>query len=267
MSVAAALLLAVAAQQPAEPPKEAKSPWHRFELSLGALIADLGSSVQVDAGGLGAVIDIEEVLGLDNSLLQVRAGASYELAPGHRLWLDYVNLDRDATRTIEAEIEFDGTTYPVGTTIRSEFNLQLLNLVYGYSVIHDERVDLAVTFGIHAMQTQLELQGQSVGTSSESFILPIPLPGMRMNVLLAENLYFKQNLEFLWIRVDNFEGLMADVMVGFEWAAFEHVGFGIAYNHLRISLEMEDDDFSGIDFAGSFEFDVSGLLLYTVVYF
>jgi hypothetical protein len=262
--ILAAAASPASAQQPAPPEK---SPWHRFEFSLGALIADISSSAEVQAGGLGAVIDIEQVLGVDESLFQVRAGASYEIAPRHRLWLDYVDLSRDSTKTLETDIEFGDTVYPVGTSVHTEMDLQLVNLVYGYSLIHDDRVDLAVTFGMHGMRTQLELQGQSIGGESERFFLPIPLPGIRMNTLLSPDLYFKLNLEFLWIRVDQFEGLMVDSMVGLEWAAFEHVGFGVAYNHIRIGLEMEDDGFATVDFQGRLDFDVAGFLLYTVLYF
>ena len=265
MSVLIAAVLASALQQPAEPPK---SPWRKFEFTVGAMISDLSSSVEVTTGsGVGGVVDLERALGMEESLTQVRAGMSWEISPGHRLWLDYVNLSRTARRTLSAEIEFDGVTYPVGTSVATDFDLELINLVYGYSVIRDERVDLALTFGIHALETKIELQGESVGTESESFILPIPLPGMRMNILLAKDFYFKQTLEFLWLRFDNFEGLMADVQVGFEWAAFKHLAFGIAYSHLQIALEMEDANFPSVEFEGRFEFDVSGLLLYTTLYF
>jgi hypothetical protein len=232
------------------------------------MIADLNSTAQVlSDAGVGAVVDIESLLGLEESLLQVRLGASYEIAPSHRIWLDYVNLSRHAHKVLTENVEIGGETYPTGTEVETDFDLQLVNLVYGYSVIHDDRVDLALTFGMHGMQTQLELQGQTVGTASEDFFLPIPLPGVRMSVVLAKDLYFKTNLELLWLRIGDFEGLMVDAMVGVEWAAFEHVGFGLAYSNLRIKLDMEDGDFGPINFSGTFEFGVSGILLYTVLYF
>jgi hypothetical protein len=258
----AAVLLAQAA-----PPAD-QIPWRRHEAAIGGYVADLSSSVQVNTdAGVGANVDIEELLGLENTLTQLRLGVSFHLADRHRLTVSATDISRHASKSLTADVDFDGETYPIGTVVDSELNIRLFNLVYGYSVVWDDRVNLAVTFGIHTLRTQVGIESASVGAESEEFTLPIPLPGFRMDVALAKDLYLRQNFEFLWLRFDNFEGLMAEVNIGLEWAAFEHVGFGVAYNHMRINLEMEDSNFPAVDFEGRFEFDFSGFMIYTVVYF
>jgi hypothetical protein len=261
-----ALLAAVLLAQAA--PAADNIPWRRHEAAVGGYVADLSSSVQVNSdAGLGANVDIEELLGLENTLTQLRLGVSFHLGDRHRLAFSATDISRSASKSLTADIEFDGETYPIGTVVDSELNVRLFNVVYGYSVVWDDRVNLAVTFGIHALRTQISLEGQLVGAESEEFTLPIPLPGFRMDVAICKDFYLRQNFEFLWLRFDNFEGLMADVSIGFEWAAFEHVGFGVAYNHMRINLEMQDSNFPAVDFEGRFEFDFSGLMIYTIVYF
>jgi hypothetical protein len=269
----AALLLSSASAFAQDPPKEAPKdppkPWRRGELMIGGYVAELNSNLQVISGtGLGATVDVEEALGLDESLTQYRIQASFLLADRHRLFFDYVDLSRKATRTIDANITIDDTVYPIGTTVDTEFDLQLINMVYGYSLLYDDRMDIGLTFGIHHLRVRFEAESKSgAGAETERFMLPIPLPGFRAMFALTPELFLRQSLEILYLPFDKFQGLYVDTTIALEWTPFKHLGFGLGWNSTRIRMEMEDEDFPRVEFEGKFQYDVAGVMLYTILYF
>ena len=250
---------------PAGPDK----PWRDFELTLGWYISNLSSGVTVkDQSGLGAFIDLEETLSLDTSLSVGRLGAMAALGERHRLHFDFFDLSRKGTTDLTTEIRFDGETYIVGTTVDSRLNLQFFNLAYGYSILQDDRFDIAATLGIHGIRAKISLKDASNNLSeAERFYLPVPMPGLRGTFALTPDLFLKQNLEILWLRVGDYSGFLLDSTTALEYALFSHVGVGVAYNTLNFDLKMDDDAMPGVRFEGEVELRYSGVMLYTVLFF
>ena len=266
MIIAWLALLSQAAAAP-EPAKTTR-PWHDFEFGISGVVADIGSELEVVSGvGVGAVVDGEEALGLDNSIRQMRLWASVALGERHRLKLDFMDLSRDATKTLERDIQIGDTTYTVGTTVTTDLDLQFINLTYAYSILYDDRMDVALTIGIHGLRTKFDIEADTVGAETESFILPIPLPGLSATFALTPDLFLKQNLEILWLRYANFQGMMVDMTFSLEYEIFEHVGIGLGYNTTRIRLDMEEESLPSVDFEGSFEFQFSGFAVYLTFFY
>lgn len=259
-----ALLLQVAA-----PKEEPKLPWRDVEINIGAYLAAVDSRLSVEgSNGVGASIDTEDLLGMDESVLSLRLGASVALAKRHRLHLDFFDLSRSASTTLGQDITFEGTTYPLGTEVDSRLGLQIFNLTYGYSILLDERVNLALTFGIHGLRTAMRLDADDLGVQeSERFFLPIPLPGMRFDVALTPKLWLRQRLELLWLGTQTYQGLLTDFSFNVEYALFDHVALGIGYNVVRMKLQMKDDEFPAVSFKGEFDFQFNGLQLYLNFFF
>jgi len=262
------LVLQAAAPQPAEKPVE-KKPWRDFEFKVGGYLAAVDTTVDVvGENGVGADFDMEDLLGLDTAVFSVRIEASLALAQRHRLLFNFFDMSRTAEKTLGRDVEFDGSTYPVGTDVSSRMSLQMFDLTYGYSFVQDSRVDMAVTFGIHGLRTALKLDASSVGIEEEErFFLPIPLPGIRMDVALTPDFWLRQRIELLWIGTETFSGLMTDFAIAVEYAAFEHVAIGLGYNAVHMKLKMENNNFPAATLRGDFDFQFSGLQFYVNVFF
>ncbi len=262
-------LLALLSQAaPVQDPAKVTRPWHDFEFGISGVVADIGSELEVISGtGVGAVVDGEEALGLDNSIRQMRIWASIALGERHRLKLDFMDLSRDSTKTLERDITIGDTTYTVGTTVSTDLDLQFINLTYAYSILYDDRMDVALTFGIHGLRTKFDIEGENASGETERFILPVPLPGISATFALTPDLFLKQNLELLWLRYENFQGMMVDMSLSLEYEIFEHVGIGIGYNTVRIRLDMEEETLPSVDFKGSFEFQFSGVAVYLTFFY
>jgi hypothetical protein len=264
------MILALLLLLQTDPPLKAESkPWKTFEFNVGGYLAGVDTSLQVKGkNGVGASTDIEDLLGLDSSVLSLRIGASVAMADRHRLHFDYFDVSRHESKTLGRDVEFDGTTYPVGTDVDTHMGLQLFNLTYGYSFFQDSRLDMAVTFGIHGLRTRLSLDADALGvTDAEKFFLPIPLPGFRMDVAITPKLWLRQRFEFMWLGIDRYEGLLTDLSFALEYELFDHVALGFGYNTMRMKLRMKDNAFPSVSFEGEFDFQFSGLQFYVKLFF
>lgn len=254
--------------QAAPPEKAEKHPWRDFEISLGGYLAKVDTTIGVQTdSGAGAAVDFEDLLDLDPSVLSLRLGISVALAPRHRLHFDMFDLSRKASTRLGQDISVDDTTYPVGSDVDTRLGLQMFNLSYGYSIVQDDRVDLAVTLGIHGLRTALSLQGDSGREEDVRFFLPIPLPGVRLDIAVTPDLWIRQRFEFLWLGGQTYQGLLTDLSISLEYAFIEHVALGVGYNVIHTNLRMKSDQFPAVGFRGEFDFEFSGLQFYVQVFF
>jgi hypothetical protein len=245
-------------------------PWEKASVSLGAIVSSMDSSARVGTSGTGLEVDVEEVLGLETTNSSIRIDALYRFGQSNRHRVDFTwfDLARDATRTLETEIEIGGTVFPVGTTVQSEFDLAFYNLRYSYSFLQDDRIDLAGSVGVHVTEVGLSVSSASEGTRGEQVTAPLPLLGLRMDVLLTSKWYIRSSWEGLYLAFDGAKGLISDTTLAVEYRPWKRFSMGAGVNAIQVSLEGEEGtDMPGLDFAAKFDFNYTGLLLYGKVLF
>jgi hypothetical protein len=243
--------------------EESGGPWEKWSLSLGGFASTLGSDVRIGTPGVGAEIDLDEVLGMESSNTVFRADAAYRFGSSrrHRLDFTWFDLSREATKTLAQEIDIDGTTYPVGTTVDSQFDLAFYNVRYSYSFLPDDRVDLAGSVGLHVTDIGLTVHSLNEGTSGDSVTAPLPLIGARLDVALTEKWYARSSVEFLYLALGDFTGKISDVLLAAEYRAWKNFAIGAGLNAVGMSLEAESES-PGVSFEGDVNVDFFGLVLY-----
>jgi hypothetical protein len=261
--MAAFALPAAAQQKPEAKPKEER-PWHDAEIRVGLFSGSFRSGVETTNDlGTGFSINLEDTLDLDDTKLAYRIEGSVALGARHRIHLDYLNVFREGEKNVEREVQIGNVVFPVGAHIESESSFQLITLTYGYSIVQDERMDLQLTFGIHGMRTELELDAEALNTTrSVNVFLPIPLPGIRFDAVLSKGVWLRQRLDFIWLKVGDYAGLMADYGARLEIEVSKGFSVGFGFNTLNAHVEAQDDDNPGIGHKGSVDYAFSGILLY-----
>ena len=259
---------AVLAAQSTEP-KE--NPWERFSLSLGGFITTLDSTVVLGAKelGTGIVVDVEDALNLDSSLTVFRGDAFVRLGSSnrHRLDFSYYDLRRSATRTLTKDLEVGGNIYPIGTTVDSSLDLQIIKGGYSYSLLQDNRVDIALGLGMFVIPIDFEVSASGRRSTSESITAPLPYLHFRADIALTPKFFLRQTYEFFWLQVNNFEGNLFNGLIALEYNPWKYIGFGFGYNIFRVSVKAEGSDYPNIDFTGKIQLNYSGLLLYARTWF
>lgn len=238
-------------------------PWEKWSLSLGGFAANLSNDVRVGTPGTGVQIDIEEALGMESSDTVFRVDGSYRFGSSrrHRIDFTWFDLSREASKTLATEIDVDGTIYPIGTTVASQFDLAFYNARYSYSILQDDRVDFAGSFGLHITDVGLGVQAAGIGTAGDSTTAPLPVIGGRLDVALTDKWYLRSSAEFMYVEFDDFRGQISDMNIAAEYRAWKNFAIGAGFNAVRVALDV-DDEISGVNLVGSVNSNFSGLLLY-----
>lgn len=248
------------------------SPWEKYSVSLGGFLTTLDSSIRVGSDSLGAGIevDLESGLGLESSTTVFRLDTLGRFGNNqrHRVDFSYFYYNRNATKAIQQDIEYNDIIFSAGDVVDSTFNIQIYKLNYGYSLIMDDRVNLSLGLGLYVMpiETSLSLQGGG-NSSSEDVTAPLPSMSLRLDFALTEKSYIRQGLDVFYLEYGDFRGGMIGLSIAYEYRLSKNFGLGIGFDSMKIKLEAKGSDYPGIDLIGDIEFGYSGLMFFGKYYF
>jgi hypothetical protein len=252
-------------QAPAAAVRE--SPWDRYSVSLGYLVAALDTSARFGAAGAGVEINLEDLLGYQTGTSSVRVGGAWRFSENrkHRLDVSLVDLGRSGDAVLSQDVDVGPITLPAGTNVVSSFDIQLLRADYSYSFFQDDRFDLAGGAGLYVAPIDFSLAASGLATYQESFDItaPLPLVGLRMDFAVTPQWYLRSNFSLLYVEVGDYIGEIRDLTAAVEYRPFEHVAFGLGVDSFGLGVEMNGStNIPGVKSRGSIDFEYTGLLLY-----
>ena len=243
--------------------------WDRFSISLGGFLANYNSGIifASEQLGLGVQIDIEDALGLESSQFAFRGNATYKFGKTlkHSATFGYFGIVRSSNKILTEDLVLGGVTFPVGTQIKSNFDLTILRTKYDYAFYQDDRVSLGASFGFFIMPISLKVRANSNQDQITQFTAPLPLLGLRSDFKISDKLSLNQSIQVLYLVVGNFKGSLFDLNIALEHKTFNHVAFGIGVNSNRFNINIKNPD-SSLGFFGDIKMDYSGLLFYGKYY-
>jgi hypothetical protein len=266
-----ALALALSGVGTAAAQSDYTGPWERGSLQLGGFISTTNSEFQLNSEtlGAGAVVDLENGLGIDADYRSFRVDAFYRTGQSrrHQWELHYYESNRDGERVLDQDYQIGDTVFTAGTGVTSNLDLWFANANYSYAFLQDDRVRLSGSVGVHTTGIKFEVSAPGLGEEAESVTAPLPVLGARFDVVLSERWRFKSSLDVFYLAFDNYRGALLDSSLAVEYLAFKNVGFGLGFNAVRYRVEADEEGGLGGEWNGEIRYDFAGALLYAKLYF
>jgi hypothetical protein len=237
--------------------------YRQFGLSLGVAAYDnFDTTLRVSGEILGASLDLEDFLGVDDSDTIGRIDAHYSFNRRHRIDVSYYDIRRSGSRTIGQDIVIGDETIPAGT-IDTFFNTKIIKLDYRYNFVADYRTVIGASIGAHTMLIDLGVSNEAFAVDSEfDAAAPLPLLGLHAAYALSEKWSLNGSVEFLQFDVDAYRGFINDTRLTIEHDTWEHFGWGIGYNGFTVDGDIDDGRLHA-----DLEYGYQGLMLYLRCYF
>ncbi len=239
----------------------------RVRVSLGIMHLSSSTTLQVDSntGVAGTVINAENQFGLDPSDIEPKFQVMMRAGERNRLFLDYFTLDRSGSTIVAEPIVFRDAVLQTGDPLQSQLNLRLLTLTYGYSFWHSEKLEIAATLGITAVDisVQAKVQTDDVHINQhEDQAGPFPTPGISVTWVASKRFYFDGRIQYLDLHIDQLDGSLGFLELDALYRFRPNVSFALGYTNVKAHLSSSQTTNSGL-----FDFNTKGPELFVRVAF
>jgi len=224
----------------------------RVGVNVGAFFANLDTKVRLDGtgGALGTGIDFETDLGLDETKTRIMAGGYWRFFKKHRLDFSYFNLDRSGDGTSIVNIRFGDNIFQADVPIHAFLDIEVFNLGYSYSILFDEKKELAFGLALSFQDIAVGLQGTGVlsgfsVSESQSVLAPLPTFTGRFAYAITPKWIVDTNIGYFTVEVDSggdeLSGDIIAVNAGVKWQLLKHFHLGLLYQYFRVDVNTKDE--------------------------
>jgi hypothetical protein len=242
-----------------------QDPWEKFSLSVGGFATESDTTIQINSAttGLGAVIDLENVLGVERSFNTYRIDTRYRFGQErrHELEFHYFDSKRTGDKILEEDLKIGDVIFKKGTGVVTDFELRFANVDYVYNFLMDDRVRVGLSAGLHT--TAIGLKVSETGgpnAEEEDFTAPLPMLGARFEVVMTKHWRFRTDVNLFYLKYDEYTGRLGDLYAGVEYLPWKNLGFGAGLN--AINYHVESDSGSDVDLNGEIRLQLTGFMLY-----
>lgn len=223
----------------------------RFTISLDALFPNLDTRVRVDASdtSAGTTIDFEQNLGMSDTETLPGFGLGWRFAKKHQLTLAGFELNRSGSAITTSEIRFGDETFTVDLPISSFLDMKVTSFAYSYSLIFDERKELALGAGLAVQDISFGLIGNAglgLVEVESGITAPVPTFGLNGGYAFTDKWIGRIGLAALSFELafDDEDQLSGEVFNGYatiQHNTFEHVHFGFSYTYFDIQVDWKEN--------------------------
>jgi len=197
-------------------------------------------------GTPGTPINGEDMLALPDKMKQGGIDMMFRLLERHRIRASFYQQTRSGDTVLDEQIRFGDDVYQANERVLSKMDLRQLDLVYTYSFLRRETVEIGAGLGIHLLQIEGELEAPASFVSEENSVAG-PFATLAMDGTWRFTPRFSLNARANYLTGDasdvhgSYMNWHADVQ--FRWKRNFAVGGG--YTYTRMYVESTDAGDSG----------------------
>jgi len=219
----------------------------KFVFELGGFYSrsSTQASLAPPGGGVGVIVDFENTLGLDERNLSATAGFLWRFTERWRLEVDYFSLNRDASRTLNTQVEWGNQVFPVGSTVNSSYDFSDIRVSAGYSFFKRRDKELGIGVGLHVAGIKTKLEAAGVGAESTDVTAPLPVLNFYGTFALTNEWAVRTRLDWLSLSYGDYKGDFRNMAMDVLYQPFRNVGFGFGVRNLVLDIEIDKPAWHG----------------------
>lgn len=222
----------------------------RFRLRLSTVSGsfDTNFAFSSDRGGLGGLINFEDLLGVESSRTSFRLEGSWRIGRRSSIEFSYFGFDRSGSRAPQLDFQFLIFTVLAGTAVESELSSRVATAAIRYNAYDNGEVRLYGTAGASYFDLEARLAagvgvllpgGVPVGrsivlTTDVSQVVPLLGVGTEWAVSrrFLTNLYFRG----LFLDLGGFRGGISEAGFSGTWFFTRNLGVGAGVQRVDIRV-------------------------------
>lgn len=225
---------------------------------IGVFLQAFDTSLRVDNQnvGIGDSVDLENDLGLKEDETVFWTNVNWRFADKHRLGVSYFSINRNSSATALRDLVIGDEIYPVGTSLKTEFDVNITPFYYAYSFIKNDKHELAGSFGFHWFAIDLKIEGSASSAAgdadanvSASADAPLPLFGIRYDYYVNQRWTTSVHGEVFALDIAdvalNFSGNLYNIRLSTDYWVTNNFGIGAAINWFNLDAEVDDNNWKG----------------------
>lgn len=220
----------------------------RFFIGVGAYAARSTTKIELSTdSGVGASVDFEDALGLDNTKVTPQFLARWRFSDSWQLQVENFQLDRSASRTLLEDVDWGDEVFPAGTDVDTKYNVSVTRVSVGYSFFQRPDKEIGVALGFHLTNIDASISGSGGSEEGGAGLAPLPVISLYSQFALTDEWAVGMRADAFQIEYEAYDGKIISTGFDVTYQPWRHVGFGLGYRTLLIH--------GGVD-AGSFEGDI-----------
>ncbi len=244
-----------------------------FVLSIGSFWANINSGADLAKKGTasnGRDIDFENDLNFDNTDTLPAFLLNWRISNRSRISAEYLTVGQGNSGKANRTLNWDGVQYEAGVKVKTNLDLDVGRLFYGYSLIKDDNKEFGLGLGLHylsidsAISGEASVNGVPVGRQKHGFDDWAILPnlGVYGNYAFSSKWLVKARVDWISANIGDYNGALWNTEAAIQYQALDNVGVGLSYRYLSFDIEANKSNKSW-----AIDLDYSGPLLFVTVNF
>jgi hypothetical protein len=234
-----------------EPTQKNRFLGDRWNVRLFGNLTEFTSDVSAGQE-LGALVNLEELLGFDDQITTWSFDAFYRFSKNrkHTIRIGVVDFSRDAYTAVSGSIPIFDVEF-LGE-VASDFGNQVGTLTYQYSFTNTKKTEAGILAGVGFYKYSLSLEGRYIlngdvtleefGSRSENVLAPVPTVGFFVNYALRPNLILDLRTTFINLSIGAHQGRVFNTFGNITWYFLRNFGIGLGLSSSDVVYENTGGD-------------------------
>jgi hypothetical protein len=228
-------------------------PWfvERFKISAGGFYIVNNTTIQVDINGAdGTPIDAEKDLGFSKEVVTYIANFQWRISRRSRIALNYYNIRRNSTHTLQKDIEFDGNNYPANSSVYSYFNTAIYQFAYGYAFLQKPKYEVGAFIGTHIVGASAGISMNQTSPGAQvrnnfGFTAPVPDLGVWSGYAISNRFAVNVDVSYMQLTINNNSGRLLAFNVTFTYKLVDQLDLSLGYSALDFKVNATKNNATG----------------------